>query len=56
MGVSALKTVFRNIETHGEINEKLLKNNNLRIMFFVNISEHSQYFRNRLFAKGSFLN
>ena len=50
MGVSLLKTVFLNIETHREIDEKPVKNKNLCIMFFVNISEHTQYF-----VIGSFL-
>ena len=32
-----------------------MKNKNVRILFFVNISEHTQYFRIRIFAIGSFL-
>ena len=36
------------LKTGREIDEKPLKNKNLRIMFFVNISEHIQYLRKRI--------
>ena len=55
VGISVLKPVLRQIENALRNRRKSLKNKNLRIMFFVNISEHTQYFRNRIFVIGSFL-
>ena len=52
MGISALKSVFRNI------NEKLtkpLENQKRTHYVFANISEHRQYFRKRIFDIGWFL-
>ena len=45
MGYLALNPVLRNIENSLRIDEK-------RIMFFINTSEHIQYFRKRIFAIG----
>ena len=50
MGTSALKTVRKNIENSRRNWQIDLKNKNLGITFFVNISIHIQYFRKRIFA------
>ena len=50
--LTALNQKFR----HFLIYNIRLENKNLRIMFLVNISNHSQYFRNRIFAIGWFFN
>ena len=44
MGIAALKTVIREIEIHWDIDEKPMKNKNLPIMFYVNISERCDRF------------
>ena len=50
MGVSALKTVFRNIENSLKNWQNPLEKQEFSHYSLVNISEHTQYFRNRICA------
>ena len=56
MGITALKPVLEILKTDWEIDEKPLKNKNLHIMVFVNISEKTQYFRILIFVIGWYFN